>query len=136
MSSSTDGAALSLPVSVKGVLVRDGRVVLVDNPRGEWELPGGKLEQDEQPADCVAREMREELGVEVRVGTLLDAWVYRIGAGSDVLVIAYGCEAVAWPTTLASPEGKTIGLFALDELAAIPLPAGYHAPIRRFVAMR
>jgi hypothetical protein len=30
------------PVSVKGVVVRDGRVLLLRNERDEWELPGGK----------------------------------------------------------------------------------------------
>lgn len=38
------------PVSVKGVVVRDGRVLLLRNERDEWELPGGKLELGEEPA--------------------------------------------------------------------------------------
>jgi 8-oxo-dGTP pyrophosphatase MutT (NUDIX family) len=41
------------PVSVKGVVVRDGRVLLLRNERDEWELPGGKLDLGEEPADCV-----------------------------------------------------------------------------------
>ena len=49
MPASTDGATTLFPVSVKGVLFRDGRVALVFNSRGEWELPGGKLEPDEAP---------------------------------------------------------------------------------------
>src|SRR5689334_8333167 len=88
-----DGAATRFPVSVKGVVVRDGRVVLVSNPRGEWELPGGKLEVDETPERCVAREIAEELALDVTVGSILDAWVYRVTASVDVLVVAYGCEA-------------------------------------------
>jgi len=35
------------PVSVKGVVVRDGRVLLLRNERDEWELPGGKLDLGE-----------------------------------------------------------------------------------------
>ena len=38
-----DNDAYRFPVSVKGIVVRDGAVVLLHNRRGEWELPGGKL---------------------------------------------------------------------------------------------
>ena len=51
-----------------GVLRRAGRVLVArraDNRR--WELPGGKQQPGEDLAACLARELREELGVEVRV---------------------------------------------------------------------
>jgi hypothetical protein len=37
------------PVSVKGVAVQDGKVLLLENERHEWELPGGKLALREEP---------------------------------------------------------------------------------------
>ena len=131
-----DGASVRHPISVKGVVLHEGRVVLVDNPRGEWELPGGKLEPGETLQACVAREIAEELGLEVTVGPVMDVWIYRIGADLDVLVVTYGCEATAWPAALASPEGKRVRLAALDELESLPLPSGYHAAIRRWAATR
>jgi hypothetical protein len=47
---SADNDAYRFPVSVKGIVVRDGAVVLVRNRRDEWELPGGKLELNESPS--------------------------------------------------------------------------------------
>ena len=47
------------PVSVKGVAVQDGKVLLLENERNEWELPGGKLELGEDPPGCVVREIGE-----------------------------------------------------------------------------
>lgn len=38
---------------------------------GKWEFPGGKVEEDETPTAALARELREELSVEVTVGDLL-----------------------------------------------------------------
>jgi len=47
------------PVSVKGVLVRNDRVLLVHNERDEWELPGGRIEPGETAgADCGAGDRR------------------------------------------------------------------------------
>src|SRR5450759_238584 len=39
---------------------------------GGWELPGGKVEPGEHPKDALRREMREELGVEIELGDLVE----------------------------------------------------------------
>ncbi|MEO8810494.1 MAG: (deoxy)nucleoside triphosphate pyrophosphohydrolase [Rhodanobacter sp.] len=56
---------------VAGVLMdADGRVLLAQRRAGKhlagfWEFPGGKLEPGEAPRDALARELREELGIDV-----------------------------------------------------------------------
>ena len=42
------------------------------NERGLWEFPGGSVEFGETMADALRREMREEFGIEIAVGKLLD----------------------------------------------------------------
>jgi ADP-ribose pyrophosphatase YjhB (NUDIX family) len=58
-------------VGVGGVVVRDGRVLLIrrghEPSRGWWQLPGGYAEADEVVVDAVAREVYEEAGVRARV---------------------------------------------------------------------
>lgn len=93
----------SFPVSVKGVLLKEGRVVLLKNER-------------------------EDLHVEVV--PLLDAWVYRIPRSGDVLVVAYGCTSVDFTPLRHSEEHHASGTFGSDELGTIAIPDGYRRAIR------
>src|SRR5262249_18210159 len=43
---------------------------------GYWEFPGGKREPNETFEECLARELREELGIEVTVGELLENLIH------------------------------------------------------------
>jgi len=115
----------TFPVSVKGVCVRDGRVLLLRNEREEWELPGGKLEPGEDPSTCVAREITEETGWTVRVGPILDSWQYHVRDGLDVLIVTYGCFVDTDAPVTVSPEHKEAALFTRDETATLPMPDGY-----------
>jgi mutator protein MutT len=129
-----DHEAHRFPVSVKGVVVRDGRVVLLENERDEWELPGGKLEPGEAPEACVAREIEEELGLRVRPAVLLDAWVYAITPGVRVLIVTYGCTETAAAEAVVSREHKRLGWIPLEDLAGLRMPDGYKASIRAWSA--
>ncbi len=69
----------SLPiVGVGAVIVRRGEVLIVRraNPplQGEWSIPGGALDLGEKLRDGVAREVREETGLDVEVGPVLDVF--------------------------------------------------------------
>jgi mutator protein MutT len=55
---------------------------------GFWELPGGKLEPDETPEACLARELFEEFGVVVRVGDFFAESQYDYGEKS-INLLAY-----------------------------------------------
>jgi 8-oxo-dGTP pyrophosphatase MutT (NUDIX family) len=129
MDDQTHGTSVLFPISVKGVLLGNDGVVLLKNERGEWELPGGKLEVGESPKECLAREIQEELGLETGVGPLLDAYVYEVLPGVRVLVLTYGCYTDELRGVSHSAEHSAVGLFGLDELGGIDLPGGYERSV-------
>jgi len=54
---------------VAAIIERDGKYLIAKRRRGDvlgglWEFPGGKIELDESPEDCLKRELKEELGIE------------------------------------------------------------------------
>lgn len=123
-----DADPFRLPVSIKAAL-RDegGRVCLLLNERDQWELPGGRLEPGESPAECLVRELREELGLEVRPGRILAAWVFSAVPGKEALVVLYSATQVGPATPRLSDEHSAIGWYSPSALADLSMPAGYAA---------
>ncbi len=117
----------TFPVSIKGVVVRDGRVLLLENEREEWELPGGRIELGETPQQCVAREIAEETRWSIATGPILDAWMYHVRPGRHVFVVAYGCYLTGAGSVdpVLSHEHSKIDLFAEHEVPELVMPTEY-----------
>ncbi len=58
-------------VALKAVIVKDGKALITRDDRNVWEIPGGRLNLDEEIEDALKREIKEELGVEAVIGRLL-----------------------------------------------------------------
>lgn len=94
-----------------GLLVdRIGRVLLAERPAGKhlagfWEFPGGKLEPGEQPLAALARELREELGIELQSAKPLIRvpWTY-----GDLALVLDAWVVDGWLGTPQSLEGQAL----------------------------
>jgi 8-oxo-dGTP pyrophosphatase MutT (NUDIX family) len=122
------------PVSIKGVLLVDsGKAVLAKNDRGEWELPGGRIEIGEDSETCVQREFEEELGVKVSAERLIDAYLFEVVPGKYVFIVTFGCRLQGPFEPRLSHEHQELGTFAVEALPA-RLPSGYRASIEAWHA--
>ncbi|MEM7325314.1 MAG: NUDIX hydrolase [Actinomycetota bacterium] len=119
------------PVSIKGVVRSADRVLLAYNDRDEWELPGGRLEGNEQPEETVVREVAEESGVIVTAGRLLITWVQPVDplGAKRVLIVCFDCPVGSAPAPIASDEHRDVRWWSRSGLSSINLPIGYRRAI-------
>lgn len=108
-----------------GLVFRKGKLLITQRRQddylgGLWEFPGGKREVGESFEDCLRRELREELGIEVSIGVLLGSITHAYPE-KTVRLKFYRCE-------LRRREPRALGCRALawvgvDELARFQFPA-------------
>ncbi|HKL84765.1 MAG TPA: (deoxy)nucleoside triphosphate pyrophosphohydrolase [Treponemataceae bacterium] len=72
---------------------REGRILIARRKPeislgGYWEFPGGRIEKDESPSDCLIRELREEMDMQIETGDILAETVHDYGNGKVVHLIA------------------------------------------------
>jgi 8-oxo-dGTP diphosphatase len=128
-----------------GVIIEGDRVLLSQRKRGThlagaWELPGGKVDEGEDPRETVRRELREELGIEVVVGDILDVTFHRYDdANKSILLLFY--EAARVPGS-ADPSAVEVAAFewagegALDPARFPPADVAVVAKIRARLKQR
>jgi mutator protein MutT len=87
---------------------------------GMWEFPGGKLEAGESVADCIAREICEELGLRVTVGVEFMT-IDHSYPEFDIQLIVHHCQYLGGePQLLACDEVRWV---TVAELASYEIPA-------------
>lgn len=62
---------------------------------GMWEFPGGKLEVDETPDECIIREIKEELNIDIRVVRPYQIVNYALPDGKNILLMSYLCAYIS-----------------------------------------
>jgi 8-oxo-dGTP diphosphatase len=129
-----------IPVSVKGVLICDGGVLLLRNERGEWDLPGGRPDPGEDHRAALTREVSEETGLAVKVGAALDEHRFEVLPGRFVRIVPFVCDLASGGRVVLSHEHLETRWVPLAELgpsiAGLPLPAGYLGAIRQAISQR
>jgi 8-oxo-dGTP pyrophosphatase MutT (NUDIX family) len=123
------------PTSIKGVVLKQGHVLLLLNERDEWDLPGGRPDPGEDPRAALVREVLEETGLAVDVGALVDEHLFEVLPQRFVRIVAYACTLGTEGAVALSHEHREacwVELTALSErVAGRLLPAGYLGAIRQ-----
>jgi ADP-ribose pyrophosphatase YjhB (NUDIX family) len=116
-------------ISVKAAITDEkGRVMLVRDKDGSWELPGGGLEHGEDPRTALVREIAEETGLTVDWMSDKPAafWTLQKEVGSPTIkwfaFVVYAAEVSgAFRSDPTSDESQEARYFSMDEAKALPL---------------
>lgn len=124
------------PISVKGVLIHQDRVLLLLNERGEWDLPGGRPDPGEDYRAALSREVQEEAGLAVEVGAALGEYLFEVLPGRFVRIVPFVCRLVGGGSDVVLShehlETRWLPLAELGErVNGHPLPTGYLGAIRQ-----
>ncbi|MBM3324643.1 MAG: NUDIX hydrolase [Calditrichaeota bacterium] len=111
--------------SVVAVLEQEGKVLLVQRAvqpgKGYWCLPGGFIETGETAQDAIAREVREETGLECRPLELLDVCSDLGGFYGDILVVCFRAEALGGELK-AGDDAMSLDFFPADNVPRLAFP--------------
>lgn len=104
----------------------DNRVLIAQRPEGKtlaglWEFPGGKCDPGERPEQALIRELREELGIEVKEACLAPL-TFASHAYPDfhLLMPLYICRR--WDGMVAAREGQMLAWVRAAKLRDYPMP--------------
>ncbi len=106
------------PILVTAAIIRkNGKILIAQRKNssklepGKWEFPGGKVKFLEHPEDCLVREIKEELGINISVGSIftISSHIYKKGNKKHhILLLAFlagyvsgklkniGCQDSRW----------------------------------------
>jgi 8-oxo-dGTP diphosphatase len=115
-----------LLVAAVALIDVDGRVLLAQRPpgksmAGQWEFPGGKLDEGETPEDALVRELKEELGIDVSQSCLAPmAFASHDYDSFHLLMPLFACRQ--WRGLPQAREGQTLVWVSPARLSEYPMP--------------
>jgi len=113
-------------VSAVALVDADGRVLLAQRPPGKamaglWEFPGGKVHDGETPEAALIRELKEELGIDVKEACLAPlTFASHRYETFHLLMPLYVCRR--WDGTVTPQEGQAVKWVRPQQLGDYPMP--------------
>ena len=120
----TDDLADKFPVSVKAIIIDNDRVLCLKNERGEWDLPGGKIDFNEDIEKCLKREVKEEVNLEIKNLNILKPFNLKFNDVA-VLVLVYTAEISCESPINVSYEHSEYNFFSKAEIKNLNIPQNY-----------
>jgi 8-oxo-dGTP diphosphatase len=132
-------SATILLVAACALVDTDGRVLIAQRPQGKamaglWEFPGGKVEVGERPEESLIRELKEELGIDVREDCLAPlTFASHRYPDFHLLMPLYVCRR--WEGTVTAREAPRLAWVMPNRLRDYPMPPADEPLISHLTAL-
>jgi 8-oxo-dGTP diphosphatase len=109
-------------LAIGAVVVRDDALLMVRRGREPakdlWSLPGGRVERGEYISDALAREVKEETGLDVTAGELVGIFEI-VGDGHHYVVLDFAADASRSGDPQPGGDAAEVRWVLLKEVAAL-----------------
>lgn len=126
-------------ISIKGVICRDKKIFMLKDSKGNWELPGGKIDFGEHPQETLKREIKEELGIsKICIGVVINVWDFLVTVDNNsyqFIIIVYECDADLSNLKI-SDEHLEYKWVSLNEMDGLMVRDGYKETINKFIKLK
>jgi 8-oxo-dGTP diphosphatase len=129
-------------IAQKAIIEREGKILLLRDTRLEkvvWEIPGGRMNEGEEPRVAIAREVYEELGLRIDVGEVVHLEQFlQSTEGKNAFVIVYSARLVdeAQEIVMDDSEVCEVGWFEPATALTLPLFPEYKRALELYTASR
>ncbi|MBU1202750.1 NUDIX hydrolase [Patescibacteria group bacterium] len=122
--------------TVKALFEKDKRILLVKDPKGVWEMPGGRIEHGETPEKALKRELKEELGWNnVDIKNIVDSWTFSSEVDDTnyhFIILTYVCD-FGEEEIKENDEYTEYRWVPVDEIDGLNMRDGYKKTIKKFI---
>ncbi len=115
-------------VNQKALIVKEGRILLQRFPdtdpylKGKWDMPGGRLNIGESPEEGLKREVREEIGAEIKIGAVAAGGVYKNFGGVTNFFLIYYADIQDGNKPLVMQKDEVAEVKWVDEKDLFEMP--------------
>ena len=120
----TDELADKFPVSIKAIIIDDNRVLCLKNERDEWDIPGGKIDFNEDIEECLKREVKEEVNLKIKNLKILKPFNLKFN-DVPVLVLVYSADISCESPIDISYEHTEYDFFSKSEIINLNMLQDY-----------
>tara|TARA_Y100001954_G_C15785585_1_gene592306 strand:+ start:1614 stop:2057 length:444 start_codon:yes stop_codon:yes gene_type:complete len=117
----TDELSDKFPISIKALIVDNNKVLCLKNERNEWDFPGGKINFNEDIEECLRREVKEEVNLDITNLNILKSLNLKFN-GIPVFVVIFLCDISCDSSIILSFEHDEYNFFSKDEVNSINMP--------------
>ena len=111
----TDNFSEKFPVSIKAIIIDNKRILCLKNERNEWDLPGGKINFNENIEECLKREVKEETNLEIKDLKILKPYNLKFNDVS-VFILIYLAKISCDSPIIISYEHSEYNFFSKSEI--------------------